>query len=463
MTKALRYLACLGASLALLAAPAAHAQDLPSLSPLSSKKKAPKAQPPPPPPPPPAAAPAAEPLPSLSLPSLSHKKPESTAERMVMRGPVAPVKPGQSVSLFLRLFDGMSQPATGKVALKADIGVVTEPVENAPGQFTATYQAPEDAPPGGSTAIKAELKNGAKPVSAQVTITFTGTPVRSVAAVAEPETSQRLPTRIIFAGPIKTRSGKAARLNFRLEDDKGEPVDFKGVVLRSDSGLVTNVKRTDDGYTALFTPTEDSEGELSVVAEANGEALNGRGVVVVERSAARAGEGGGAGVDVSALAGGLSNLGKIASAQLELVLEKRIAGSWRLGALAGFAPEKANDLADSTGVTPASFSFSVVPLLLRAGWGQRTGPVDLHVVAMGGVALVSGSTSSFGGPASFSKTVPCFGAAAGAGLPVGPGDVLVELRMTSAPFQYRDDAHHFEIARGNLGGLSGAIGYRLEL
>ena len=73
--------------------------------------------------------------------------------------------------------------ATGRVALSAELGVVTDPVETAPGQFTATYLAPENAPPGGTVVLRAELKNGQKPVSGSVTITFAGTPTRSIAAV----------------------------------------------------------------------------------------------------------------------------------------------------------------------------------------------------------------------------------------------------------------------------------------
>lgn len=440
---------------ALLAPASARAQlDLAPLSPLAPLAPLAPLSP---------AKPEAKKPPRPARPKPEAARPKPQPDQLKLRGPVVPLHPGESTTVRISVLDQFSKPIAAKLALSAARGTVTAPVETAPGQYLATYAAPANAEPGGSTTLKADVKGAAKPVSATLKISFAGSEAPAlVSLVAAPKDEPRpqvRPARIVFKEKGEVRPGGSVLLRFRVLDDQGQPLPLEGVELKAEHGELSAPEESGTSYVVRYVPNDQGRGEIAIHASARGEPLTGEGIVLVHEPGTVA-EQSRVGLDITAFAGGLTNFGKVSSPQFELAIEYALGRALRLGVLGGFSPAGAKAVQENGGSRQADFALSIIPLLARAGYNGPIGPVDLGFGGMAGVALVSGEVSAGGAVQEFSAKPLALGLFANLGLPVGPGEALVELRMTRIQLDYQDP--QVEV-KGGLGGLSGAVGYRLEL
>ncbi|MGI5861470.1 MAG: hypothetical protein ACOX6T_05365 [Myxococcales bacterium] len=382
------------------------------------------------------------------------------AAQIALRGPVVPLKPGESTTIHVKILDQLSQPYSARFTLTADRGTITAPVAMNKGQYLATYAAPPDAEPGGSAKIRAEVREGAKPVVGELDIGFAGSapaPAARVATAASDKLEVR-PARVFFKEQVEVRAGQTALLKFRVLDDDGEPMPLSGVELKADGGTLSEPEEIAGGYLVRYVPAPDHSGEVRVRAEVGGRPLKGEGLVIVKGSGL-SGRGERLGLDISAFAGGLTNFGAVASPQFELALAYALS-NLRLGVLGGFSPAGADQVTELAGSRQASFSFTIVPIVARAGMTWVLGPIDVSAGGMAGLALVSAEVNAAGATERFSEKLLDLGLYAGAGLPLGPGAAVLELRMTHIKLDHQDARVN---VKGQLGGLSAALGYRLEL
>ncbi|HCF61638.1 MAG TPA: hypothetical protein DFS52_27030 [Myxococcales bacterium] len=394
--------------------------------------------------------------PAVELP---REKPQAT--QVALRGPVVPLKPGESTTIHVKILDQLSQPYSARFKLTADRGTITAPVAMNPGQYLATYAAPSNAEPGGSAKIRAEVREGPKPVIGELTIGFAGsapTPIVSLVAPAGGDRPEARPARVFFKEQVEVRAGQTALLKFRVLDSDDQPMPLSGVELKADGGTLSEPEEILGGYLVRYLPDADHSGEVRVRAEARGRPLDGEGLVIVKGSGL-SGRGERLGLDLSAFAGGLTNFGAVASPQFELALAYALS-NLRLGVLGGFSPAGAEQVTELAGSRQASFSFTIIPIVARAGMNWVLGPIDVSAGGMAGLALVSAEVDAAGVTESFSEKLLDLGLYAGAGLPLGPGAAVLELRMTHIKLDHQDPRIN---VKGQLGGLSGALGYRLEL
>ncbi|MBI5545174.1 MAG: hypothetical protein HY901_14895 [Deltaproteobacteria bacterium] len=177
------------------------------------------------------------------------------------------------------------------------------------------------------------------------------------------------------------------------------------------------------------------------------------------------------GFGLGAYVGVLPNFGlKAASPRFEMNLELKVLRVIRLGALVGYFPaskagvDETVDPKQVVTVRQADFSFNVIPLLFRAAYQQPVGPIDLYGGGMIGVAFVSGKAVAVQSrtEASIEETPLNAAVFLGTGLTLGPGQVVLELRWSWLSLDYSDDVIDLSNEPGKLGGLSGALGYKLE-
>jgi len=196
---------------------------------------------------------------------------------------------------------------------------------------------------------------------------------------------------------------------------------------------------------------------VRIFAEAGGERLSGGGSLSVRAAPAEVQFGFAAGL----LVGGLTNYGKVISPQFELNVEAKLFSVLRLGVLAGYSPAFASGVQDQDALRTADFSFTVIPLMVRAAYQQAVGPISIFGGGMIGVAIVNGTATaqSTGAQLSFSQTPLDMAAFVGGGLPLGPGMLVLEIRASWMKLDYADES---VVVKGNLGGFSGALGYKFE-
>ncbi|MFN7131566.1 MAG: hypothetical protein ACK4N5_05750 [Myxococcales bacterium] len=422
------------------------------------------------------------------------KKPPATKAaplptKLAITGPTEPIKAEQRVNLNITVTDAAGETVAAQIKITSDYGIVTPPIEMDPGEFMCTFVAPAKLPEGGTAIVKATVTSPAtpKPVAAQVVLTFVKPPPPAVAKVEpkkEPKPEPKAPpkqpliatdlggtpagkpVRVVFADDkLAIRPGQTATVRFKVEDENGQPVPADAVSLKSPNGTFGAIRSEGGMYVADYSPAPDQRGELRVFAESNGEGLLGDTMVLVEKPGLIAEENR-IGLDVSGYAGGLTNFGKMATPSFELAVDYHVTEAIRAGVLGGLSPTSATVTSGRPGQpTPpnartAEFSLAIIPVLARAAYVQTVGPVDVYAGGAVGAAFVSGTIKTAASTKDFSTLAPQFGAFAGAGLPLGPGVALVEVRMSHAAIKFEDAT---TTVTGNVGGLSGALGYKLEL
>ena len=438
-----------------LAASPARAQDI-SVVPLVPSQPKPEKKP------------GKKPAPRTQRPEPKKPKPAAVAapqekprpDQLSLRGPVVPLKPGESTTINVKVLDQFSQPIAARIRLTADRGTVTAPVAMNPGQYLATYAAPATVQPGSRATITAEIQGLAKPVGT-LSLSFASAepppPIASLIAGSD-ERPEVPPVRIVFKDRAEVRPGQTALLKFRILDKDGQPVPLGGVELRADDGELSEPEEIPGGYAVRYAPGEQHRGEIAIRARAGNRPLQGEGSVLVQASGIVP-EKQRLGLDISAFAGGLTNFGEVATPQFELALEYALS-KLRLGVLGGFSPAGANQVVEQGGSRKADFSFRIIPLVARAGVVWVVGPVDVSAGGTAGLALVSAEVNAGGATQQFSEKLPNLGLFAGLGVPVGPGSVLFEVRATRIKLDHQDEQVN---VKGQLGGLSGALGYKFEL
>lgn len=386
------------------------------------------------------------------------------ADKIKISGvPPMALKVGQSATLTFKVTDPAGRPVNVELALTASAGTITAAVETAVGTYGATF-APPSTGTDSLAVVRAEVKNGVKPVFAEARISLTPPPppIEPVSLIGPPSTEPEpkkpgpTPAKVAFA-EAKGQAGEPVKVRFQLEDRQGNMVGPEGVTLKSTGGKFENIREESGTYVADFIPS--NSGDVAVYAEVGGERIAGEGNVVVEAKGGSSKFGGAVGVFV----GGLTNFGKVASPQFELNAEAKLFRVIRVGVLGGYAPAFASDVNEEPagGNRVADFNFTVIPLMFRAAYQQPVGPIEITAGGMIGVAFVNGTAKPQGGgtEVSISRTELDMAAFVGGGLPLGPGILLVEIRASRLMIDYADA----QIAvKGNLGGFSGALGYKFE-
>ncbi len=449
------------------------------LAPLTAEPAKPKpAKPKPRPKPPPPDKPARPPPPDKIEKADKAAKPgkpdkvevvrKVNADRIKVSGvPPMPLKPGQSATLTFKVMDANGRPVASELSLVCNIGTITAAVETAPGVFTATY-----APPATGTdnivTIRADVKNSQRPVYSETKLGVSlppPAPPKPALVAADPEARRPRPAKIAFADVPKVQGTAPVKVRFQVEDEKGNVIPPDGVSLKAESGTFENVREESGTYVADFVPSPDGRsGDFGIYAESSGgERLAGAGTITV--AAATTSGRGDFGVAAGILVGGLTNSGKLASAQIEINVEARIFRVVRVGVLAGFSPGFASGVVgkkEGQAVGQADFNLNVIPLMVRAAYQQPVGPIEIYAGGMIGAGIVTGTgtPASGGDPQPINKVALDMAAFIGGGLPLGPGEIVLELR---ASWMQVGPAEGDPVRiQGNLGGFSGSLGYKFE-
>jgi hypothetical protein len=388
------------------------------------------------------------------------------AERIKVSGvPPMPLKPGQSVTLTFKVMDPNGRAIPAELSLICNIGTITAPVETAPGIFSATFAPPASGQENIAT-IRADVRNGVKPVFSETKIGMVlpapTAPTKPAIVATEPTVKRPRPAKIAFADVPKVEGSDPVKVRFQVEDAQGNAIPPDGVALKAENGSFENVREESGTYVADFVPAKDGKtGDIGLYAEAGGgERLAGAGTITVSAAPT----GGNFGVAAGLLVGALTNYGKVVSPQFELNVEAKIFHIIRLGVLAGYAPAFASGVSDTTQARQADFNFTLVPLMFRAAYQQGVGPIDIYAGGMIGVAIVSGTaTGQNGAKASISDVPLDMAAFVGGGLTLGPGMLVLEIRASYMKIDKADDPVNPTVkVKGNLGGFSGALGYKFE-
>jgi hypothetical protein len=404
--------------------------------------------------------------PAKAAPTAAKKK--APPARITLSGPIAPLGLSEQTTIMVTVLDEDDQPTDAELKASANLGVVGPPVPTeSKGTYTLVYTAPKVAPFSDSGLVKVTAMSAGQkaPVGGELSISFATAsllPPPALPAVSlgtekkKPPSSG--PARVVFGDIPPVAEGEKTTVRFHVEDAQGNRLAPTDIRLRSSSGTVSEAREEDGEYVAELSPGARGKGDLRVWAVSRGKSLPGEGTVVVHRAARRevADDGTAIGLGLGAFAGGLTNFGYLASPQLELAVDYAVTPSVRIGALGGFSPA---GIATS-GAKASKVSMAIVPLLARATYQFDLGPVGAHAGAMAGVALVSGQVTSGGQTKPFAQTVLDVAGLGGVGIGLGPGRALAELRMSRVNVDYKDGTTKVS---GGLGGLSFAIGYRIEL
>lgn len=398
--------------------------------------------------------------------------------KVVITGPTEPLKAEQRADLTIAVTDAAGEPISVTLRISSDFGLVTPPLELDPGEYRTTYIAPAKLPEGGAAIVKVVVAEPkvAKPPSAQLMLTFEAEPPPALAE--RPPAGMKVidlttasdqpgrPARVVFAEErVDIRPGQSVTVRFKIEDENGREVPGHDVKLRSPTGTFSEIREKDGMYVAKYSPDDDQRGEVRLFAEVGGESLVGESVVVIEKPGLVP-EQRRIGVDLTGYAGGLTNFGKMMTPSFELAADYQITSSFRIGVLGGLSPTSAEVASGKRGeAVPANprqaeIGMKIIPVLARLTYLRPVGPIDLFAGAAAGAAFVDGTVTTANSQKEFSDIAPHFAGFAGIGLPLGPGVALLEVRMSHASVSFSDET---TTVTGNVGGLSGALGYRLEL
>ncbi|MGC4115441.1 MAG: hypothetical protein QM765_12725 [Myxococcales bacterium] len=311
------------------------------------------------------------------------------------------------------------------------------------------------------------MKNGVKPVFSETKIGMVlpapPAPAKPAVVATEPAVKKPRAAKVTFADVPKVEGSEPVKVHFQVEDSQGNVISPDGISLKAENGTFENVREESGTYVADFVPARDGKtGDFGIYAESgSGERLSGASTITV----AAASKGGNFGVAAGLLVGALTNYGKVVSPQFELNVEAKLFHIIRLGVLAGYAPAFASGVSDTTQAKTADFNFTLIPIMFRAAYQQGVGPIDIYAGGMIGVAVVSGTASMNGATANISDIPLDMAAFVGGGVALGPGMLVLEIRASYMKIDKADDPDP-KIAkvhvRGNLGGFSGALGYKFE-
>jgi len=345
---------------------------------------------------------------------------------------------GPSVRIFVRLESpSRSSPRSERVAMSVDLGEVSEIEQLEDGSYRAAWMLPDRFNGRQHATARLEVGTEVPLVVEATTLLVAGTPAALKAQV----------TRAMLRADGRSQT----ELEVTALDSYGNRTEVPEVHVSARGHVTPFTKRSDGTAVARYiAPRQYDSVPDQVVVSARDDDFSAT-VPVVLRAVPRR-------FLAAARLGYVTNLGRVSSPLVAADLFVRLP-IWNERTLVGIETgyySSAATAASDDGTENVALDVDGVPVLARAAYQHKLGPIDLH--AGGGIGAILAGTSvasDDAGETSARDPRLTFGALLGAAHKIGPGRAVLETAYWHAPMEEGG-------VRGNVGGLALSGGYGLE-